>query len=264
MVEHLRVLLLLRLKSDVVLAHVSDDMRPQLEAQAEAFSPRVLTQAVRCFNQAAAEAKGGWQPQLPLEMAFIEAALPAETKNPAPKRSPSSPSPSTRRSTSSKSSPAPSASTSPPSSPAPKVAREPAVNYNTSAPGDGALTPETLQSRWTEFLNALRPQNLSLEALMHSCKPVATEENTVVLGFEHKFHRNKVEENHNKELVEQVLSDLLGQQVRVRCVLAGWERTTDTPQQPTRAPSSSPAEQIIEDPVVRAAVEDLGAQIVHR
>ena len=75
MVEHLRVLLLLKLKSDVALTHVPEEMRPQLETQAAGFASSALVRAVRLFNQAAAEAKGGWQPQLPLEMAFIETVL---------------------------------------------------------------------------------------------------------------------------------------------------------------------------------------------
>ena len=85
MVEYLRALLLLRLKSGIVPAHISDDMRPQMEAQAASFTPRSLARVVRLFNQAAVEARGGWQPQLPLEMAFVEAVLPLETENPGPK-----------------------------------------------------------------------------------------------------------------------------------------------------------------------------------
>ena len=66
MVEHLRALLLLRMKAGVVPVHISEDRRPQLEDQAASFSPRALSQAVRLFNQAAVEAKSGWHPQLPL------------------------------------------------------------------------------------------------------------------------------------------------------------------------------------------------------
>jgi hypothetical protein len=103
---------------------------------------------------------------------------------------------------------------------------------------------------------------------MRSCEPVAVEGDVVSLEFAHNFHRSKVEEEHNKRLIEDVLSTLIGQRYRVRCVL-GQERAVTPPQRPVSksaggeaAPS---AEQIIaEDPVVRAAVEDLGAQIVRR
>ena len=269
MVEHLRALLLLRLKSGVVPAYVSEDLRPQLEAQATDFLPRALTRAVRLFNQAAAEAKGGWQPQLPLEMAFIEATLPPEPENPMPRKQPASASPSTSPSARHLTSqpktsrlrrersverPASARPASPPPLQPSKAVRESKPTYNDPAPGAGSLTPEALRNRWAELLNALRPRNLSLEALVRSCEPVAVEGDVVVLGFTHSFHRSKVEEDHNKQIVEEALSDLIGQRYRVRCVLA---------QRDSKAASS--AEQMIaDDPVVRAAVEDLGAQIVQR
>lgn len=270
-VEHLRALLLLRLKSGVVPVHVSEDMRPELEAQAGAFALRVLARAVRLFSQAAAEAKGGWQPQLPLEMAFIEATLAPEAEEPAPRKQPvptnSGTPPPARRpvssSAESKATSAQSASTGPPR-PSSAV-RESAPVY---ASGDGSLTPEALRGHWAELLNALRPRNLSLEALVRSCEPVAVEGNVVVLAFAHNFHRSKVEEDQNKQVVEEVLSDLIGQRYRVRCVLAQHEPGGTTPQCPAPASSeggsTSSLMPTIEDPVVRAAVEDLGAQVVQR
>jgi len=104
---------------------------------------------------------------------------------------------------------------------------------------------------------------------MRSCEPVAVEGDVVVLGFAHNFHRSKVEEEHNKQIVEDVLSSLIGQRYRVRCVLARRERTATashrSKSEPVGGKVTSSVEQIIaEDPVVRAAVEDLGAQIVQR
>lgn len=269
MVEHLRALLLLRLKSGIVPIHVSQDLRPQLEEQAATFSPRALAQAVRLFSQAATEAKGGWQPQLPLEMAFIEAMLPSETASPAPRTPPPPPPrtpPPTRYSTPA---PAPARPSSPAPSRPPTTVREPASTYDSLTPGDGSLTPEVLRGRWPEILDALRPHNLSLEALMRSCEPVSVEGDVVVLEFVHNFHRSKVEEEHNKQAVEEALSGIVGQRYRIRCVLAHQEPAATPPVRATPEPAgkkpASPTEQIIaEDPVVRAAVEDLGAQIVQR
>lgn len=103
---------------------------------------------------------------------------------------------------------------------------------------------------------------------MRACEPVAVEGNVVVLGFVHDFHRGKVEEEKNRRDVEDVLSSLAGQRYCVRCVLSGQESTTRTSQRlaskPTGREATASAEQIIKDPVVRAAVEDLGARIVQR
>jgi DNA polymerase-3 subunit gamma/tau len=283
-VEHLRALLLLKLKSGVVLTHVLEDVRPQLEARAADFSLQALVGAVRLFNQAAAESKGGWQPQLPLEMAFIEAAQPTEVENPTPDRPPhsprSNPSPATRHSPAShaKSNPASARSASPVASQTPSAVNEPELAYGDRKPVDGSLTPEALRGRWPDFLNALRPRNLPLEALMRSCEPLAVEGDVVILGFTHDFHRSRVEEDQNRQDVEDVLAELIGQRYRVRCVLA-QQRTGGSP--PTRtgvqaAPSVDSAmvddpvvrsappsadSAMIDDPVVRAAIDDLGAVV---
>jgi DNA polymerase-3 subunit gamma/tau len=276
-VDHLRTLLLLRLESDIVLLYVSDEMRPRLEEQAATFSPRTLAQAVRLFNQAAAEAKGGWQPQLPLEMALIEAMLPSRQEStprersvPSAPRTPPSPRPVTSSPTPSSSPPARSRpSSSPQSRTQPEVVKESEVAYRDVAPGDGSLTPETLRSRWPELLNALRPRNLALEALMRSCEPLAVEGDVIVLGFAHKFHRGKVDEEHNRRIIEQALSDLMGQRCRVQCVLAPPEREVAPARRAAsetvgKSTPSSPEQIVAEDPVVRAAVEDLGARVLRR
>lgn len=279
MVEHLRTLLLLRLESEIVPPHVSDDMRPRLEEQARAFSRRELTRAVRLFNGAAAESKGGWQPQLPLEMAFVEAMLPpqvpARPDSPSgseartASRSPSSEKPS-RRAPSRPASERTESGSSTPSTPSPQPRddkiRESAPAY-TDAGSDGGLTLRMVQDRWSEVLNVLRPRDLSLEALMRSCEPVGVEQDEIVLGFSHKFHRSKVEEDDKKRALEDVLSELFGRPLRVRCLLAD-SRQAASEQQPSGEEGDkvekarSREELIAEDPVVRTAVEDLGAQIV--
>jgi hypothetical protein len=139
------------------------------------------------------------------------------------------------------------------------------------------LTPEALRSQWPDFLNALRPRNLPLEALMRSCEPQAVEGDVVVLGFTHDFHRSRVEEDQNRQDIEDVLAELIGQRYRVRCVLM-QQRTSVAPStsqarttQPAnasksddpvvQAPSSSVNSTMLDDPVIRTAIDDLGAVV---
>ena len=297
-VEHVRALLLLRLKSGVVLAYVSEDMRSHLEDQAAALSPRALARAVRLFNRPATEAIDDWQPQLPLEMAFIEAVLPAEadrsrTDPPEPvvvhasspsrhlsSKPPPSSSPVSSRSASRAGSRSRAQSVREPPSAYSAPTSKDSSRSDGGPPSVGAeVTPETLRSRWSEFLSALRPRNLPLEALMRSCELVAVEGDVVILGFAHDFHRGRLEEEQNKRDVEDALSDLIGQRYRVRCVvspqmhgaaMSGHSTPTDSPPSvgsstptPAGGEAARSVEQIMaEDPVVRAAVEDLGARIV--
>ena len=87
----------------------------------------------------------------------------------------------------------------------------------------------------------------------------------VVLGFDYEFHRGKVEEEKNRRDVEDVLGALMGQKCRVRCVLTPKGQPARAAAPAPRRATAAPAEPDgLDDPVVRAAIEDLGAQIVQR
>ncbi|MGB9888922.1 MAG: DNA polymerase III subunit gamma/tau, partial [Anaerolineae bacterium] len=99
--DHLRALMLIRLGAPVPL-YIPDSLRPTVQSQAARFTPRQLARAVRLFGQAASDARAAWQPQLPLELAFMEAALSEEEtsttsagpQGPPPHREPTAPPPS--------------------------------------------------------------------------------------------------------------------------------------------------------------------------
>ena len=277
-VEHLRVLLLLRLESGFVSGYVSDEARPRLEVQAGGFSPTQLARVVRLFNRAVTERSGGWQPQLLLEMALVEAILPPEPemgdpltagRRGQPSPSPASPTwvpvPAQSRATAAGRGSARRADGGGAVSP---VVAEPTLNYDTVEPIEGPLTPAALRSHWAELLTALRGRNLPLEALMRSSEAIAIEGDVVVLGFEYDLHRGRAEEEANRRDVEDVLSHLIGRPCQVRCVLAKQHN----PAQPISPPPTRPASEqsaapladgIDDDPVVQAAI-DLGAQVVRR
>ncbi len=290
MVEHLRALLLLRLASGVVPPHVPEALLPSLRDQAAAFSRRELAKAVRLFNQAAQEAKGGWQPQLPLEMAFIEALLPSEPAgggggggdssgkgriargNPQGRSagqgtgtSKAAPATSARRAKRTGAGPGRGERAEVSERPAQRqVVRDAAATYEAVDVGDGPLAVEGVREHWTDFLDALRPKDLSLEALMRSCEPVSVEEDVIVLGFVHKFHRSKVEDEKKRSIVEDVLSALFGRQLHVRCVMnrQGKSRPVQKTDQRGEDGQDSPEQDVSTDPLVRMAVDELGAEVV--
>ena len=284
-VEHLRALLLIRLESGVLLPHVLDDSLPRLEEQAAAFTRRELVEAVHLFNRAAREARGGWQPQLPLEMAFVEALLSpgcsGDSENgPPPRVGDASPARRRTPGSGSKDTLAGAAQqthldgSAPPTrgDQAPVVeeltvqqgeVHESAATYRFESASGVPLSLTTVVEHWPHFLNALRPQDLKLEALMRSCEPVGVETDVIVLSFAHKFHRTKVEEDRQRCLVEEALSALFGQRLRVRCVMDQREvsrQASETDQTDTTA-----APGVIEnslDPLLQMAVDELGAEVV--
>ncbi|HUW14320.1 MAG TPA: DNA polymerase III subunit gamma/tau [Anaerolineae bacterium] len=73
-VEYLRQLLLVKVGAGTASLNVPAETGAALTAHAGSVSQDYLLRTIRLFNQASRELKGGTQSQLPLELAFIEAA----------------------------------------------------------------------------------------------------------------------------------------------------------------------------------------------
>jgi hypothetical protein len=103
-----------------------------------------------------------------------------------------------------------------------------------------------------------------LEALMRSCEPVGVQDDVVILSFVHKFHRSKVEEDEKRDIVEDVISDLFGRQLRVRCVMnrRGVSNAVQKTETDGEDGQDSPEQDVSADPLVRMAVDELGAEVV--
>ncbi len=288
MVEHLRALLLLTLDPGIELPQVSEESLPVLRTQAAAFSRRQLVQAVQLFSRAAQEAKGGWQPQLPLEMAFIEAVLPPEPQTVERGETDSGGGSGSRQSgarasqaTSGRGAAAATASPHPSSSQAPRDGepeadarpsapdgvREGAPVYEADGADDGPLTAEQIKAHWPSLLSALRPRDLSLEALVRSCQLVDVEEDVIVLNFVHKLHRSQMEEDRRRRLVEDALTDVFGRRLRIRCITDRQARSPAVIEdaedaQETGQEGEEDGAGVSVDPLVQMAVDELGAEVV--
>lgn len=280
MTDHLRTLMLIRLGAPVPL-YIPESLRPTVQSQAARFTPRQLARAVRLFGQAASDARAAWQPQLPLELAFMEAALPEEEasptsagqQGPSPRREPTAPPPAPSPARAVGHPAAPSGRPSPVASPTPTPTAPPVREQPPPEPV-AEFSLEEVTQRWNDMLRLLRSVNHSLEALMRDGKPVNVEGGALLIGFPYSFHRDKVGEETNRRAVEDALTQLLGRPVRVRCVLlagsGGKSPTRPTPArtptpQPRTPPSASPSPPssppASDDGLVQAAVEKLGARI---
>jgi DNA polymerase III subunit gamma/tau len=78
--DFLRGLLLMRLGAGHTWTDPTPEERVVLNDMANRADPERLVDAVRRFSDVAAKQRAGWQPQLPLELAFVEAALQTATQ----------------------------------------------------------------------------------------------------------------------------------------------------------------------------------------
>jgi hypothetical protein len=115
---------------------------------------------------------------------------------------------------------------------------------------------DALQAHWDEVLALVRALgDPSIPALLRSCRPVAVDEQQVVVAARYGFHRSRLETDGARRAVEQALAQLLGEPVALRVVLA--EKEAGEPAQ-AHLPAGLPPE-LADDPLVRVAVQELGA-----
>ncbi|HEY4690733.1 MAG TPA: DNA polymerase III subunit gamma/tau [Anaerolineae bacterium] len=216
-IDYLRGLMLIKL-GDSAHVNAPAEQRQRMEEQAARLDLEHLVRAIKLFNQAASELKSGWQPQLPLELAYLEAlnrvgnsAPPAEPRPAAAQSQPVSSNPAAR----------PSAQSKPPVSSRGGAANKPVTPEpapaTKTATVDLALSDVTAQ--WTAVLSGLRSRSVQTWGLMNSCQLIGVEGDAVVLQWPSAMLRDKFEKGKDKRLVEDVMSEIIGRRVHTRCVV---------------------------------------------
>ncbi|HOU14587.1 MAG TPA: DNA polymerase III subunit gamma/tau [Anaerolineae bacterium] len=295
--DFFRGLLLMRVGAGDSWTDPTAEERPRLQAMAKQAQPERLVQAVQLFSEVASERRSGWQPQLPLELAFVEAALkpepssaasaaplipaaPRSTPEPQPARQSPEPQPATPRPVRTPVS-RPAAPPAAPSQPekSPERARTtaetdaPSITSTPAASVTSAIVA-TAKERWRDVIAQIRPVNLG--AFLRDAQPMGVDgEGFLVLGFQHTLHRNNVDKESNRQVVETFLSQMFGQKTLVRCVMekewqpgvapAAAKVSAPSPSRVKTAPTPIPPPPEPPDPLtdelVRRAMEELGAEV---
>lgn len=227
MVAYLRDLLLLQAAGPEMVVDGTADQREMMLAQAQRPPRQALIDAVKRFNEAALTPASSWQPQLPLELAFIE-LLPAEAAPPAAQ----TPAPSAAK-VLPKREPEPKQEQEPEpepelvkAAPPPKKAKSSKpVSQEQSPPATGPTPPATFSltavSRcWPEMEELVGSSQRNLPPLLNMSKPLALEGNVIILGFEFPLFKDKFDKYKGAaQLVGEVFSHLLQTHCTVRAVV---------------------------------------------
>ncbi len=79
---------------------------------------------------------------------------------------------------------------------------------------------EEIEKKWHEVLAAVKPFNHSVEAFLRAARPREMVKGELVMEVFYPFHKDKLEEPRNRQIVEVGLEKVMGQKVVFRCVLA--------------------------------------------
>ncbi|MBU1085810.1 MAG: DNA polymerase III subunit gamma/tau [Candidatus Beckwithbacteria bacterium] len=83
----------------------------------------------------------------------------------------------------------------------------------------GKVSLDSVIAKWGEVMAAMKPHNHSIEALLRSTKPSGFDGEFLVLEVFYQFHKERLEADRYRQIIEQVVSEVLSQPTRVRFLL---------------------------------------------
>jgi DNA polymerase-3 subunit gamma/tau len=283
--DQLRALMLIKIGGAEGLSRYPEETLADLRALAAQPSCTLtaIVRAIKLFNDAGRGLRTAVRPQLPLELALVEAALSLSADEPS---SASSAQPPAGPKAVAAPAPARTATTAPPvataagqAPDAQRAARSepPRVTYaagaapstaqavaeQPSSPAQAqaspALTLDWVRGKWRQIVTKLRVLDPSVQSLINSARPLAVHDNVVRLGCS-KWVCDKLVDPKRRELVERVLSEALGAPTLIECVVSEQPADSEAPGEPEPPPSdlfaaparsATPEEQLLNHPAVK-------------
>jgi DNA polymerase-3 subunit gamma/tau len=215
LVEYLRGLLLVKTGSDEAVDFTAEDIAELKKIAAKAPLPQILN-AVKLFGQL--ELGFDNYSTLPLELALVDCVLSS-----AEEEESQAPSYESRQPVEA----APPPATLPP--PKPPTAEPEPVSALAPEAAETAITPpepggelEHLRQNWKQVI-AQAPESVKRTPAMAflrsaGVKPVAFEDDTVVLAFRYPLHKENMEKPENQKIAEEIMSNFLGHPCHVRFI----------------------------------------------
>jgi len=139
------------------------------------------------------------------------------------------------------------------------------INQNQNAGNNAnndAYCSEISQKQWSAILTDIKKKNHSIHAFLSSCVPVKILNNDLLILVKHKFHRERLNTQQNKILIESVIDSIMGKKLNIRCLLKeelaqmGIE-VNDNPVEKTKEENSVESKDILSE-----ALEMFGGNVV--
>ena len=187
LIEYCRQLLMLNVAADGQLINLSENILPLARQQAKQLSLQQLSKMVNRLSEAEKDLRYSNQPQILLETALVDLIL--QQAQPMPKE----------QTTSALQAPA-AVKAAPSSQPVRKL-----------------IASDNLLQQWGDLMQQIRQHSVKLHAFLTEAKPAAFEKGELIIRFpaQYKFHFNTVSQIDNLRKIEQIISQSIGQPVKV-------------------------------------------------
>ena len=260
-VEHLRGVMVLQMTEDrSLLSDLPSETLQQMATQAKQMGLATTLTAIKRFSSAVAELKGGHQPQLPLELALIEAIqgeiMPAPMAvQPVVVAAPAiaAPPPITPAEVAATVSPV---ATSPADS-KPATVAPPPVEVAAEPPPLDEAAVQRLRSQWETFKQTVKSKGgVRVLAAINTVRDIAVADQTVAFAFgNNQFTRDMLADPEINGKVAGILSSLLSRPVKLDCQMGDHARLLNMVA--IHGEQNDGA-----DPLLEYALSTLGAEVV--
>ncbi len=82
-----------------------------------------------------------------------------------------------------------------------------------------AVKDTDLLASWSKVIDKVKEQNNSLSVFLRGATPLGFEDNAVLVEVAYRFHKDRLEEPKNSDIVSAVISEILGRDVRIKGVV---------------------------------------------
>jgi DNA polymerase-3 subunit gamma/tau len=256
-IEHLRGVLVIQMTGNTtLLADLPGEILQAMGSQAQRLTQPATLYAIKRFSAAIDGLKGGFQPQLPLELALIESIQGEVAAPPAQLVAPAATLPTPMPAT---------VATPPPTTPvaagatAKPAAPPPAAERPSEPPPLDVEALHRLRARLNEFKATVRQRcGIKVQAALNSVRDIAVGGGSVAFAFgENHFARDMVARPENLEAVSTILAQILGRPVTVECQLGEQAKLSQKVMVTTTLPTNGGP-----DPLVQFAVTELSAEVL--
>lgn len=233
------------------------------------ISPTEIDRLIRVLSRAYAELRDAVMPQLPLELAAIEwCADKSETKE---EKEPSillgNPLSSAKNGRDSETAAAPAAGEKIipeiiPISPEPQGVKKVSIDGHSEIRTGTVASFATVTNHWNEVLLKVRPKNHSVEALLKACRPCSIKDSFLEVEVFYKFHKDRLETDKYRQLVEESLEEITGLPLRIRYRLGQKPTAAKEPDTVRAKPDDDVSGKEVEEEIIKAATEIFKGTVV--
>lgn len=236
LMDILRNLVFIRngLGEEMVKSHFNEEKYAELLALPEIFSNRDLVNNLNILQDSLEKLKFTSIPQLPLELAVVEICGEGTNKTIEDGKLKMEKPPAIHSQ--------------------PSTIKEPSFTVYHPPSNSDSSDIQILKEKWTFVLETIRPYNFSLEALLRSTNIAECNETAIIMEVPYSFHQRILEAPKNRELLESILSEILGRQIKVSTVLGV---------RPARKEDVVNIEIAADDEIIRAAAEIFNSDTVN-